>query len=85
MVGQQTAADRQVTTGVSDTLEQERYAALDVQSIQTGFAVPGVDANERQVTLVLSRPAGTTYPALADDLATDIQQHLGQPVSVSVT
>lgn len=85
VVGQQTAADRQVTTGISDTLEQERYAALAVRSVQTGFAVPGIDESERHVTLVLSRPVGTTYPALAGDLATNIEQRLDQPVSVSVT
>lgn len=85
VVGQHVAADRQVITGVSETLEQEQYVALEVQSVQTRFAGPGVNENERHVTIVLIRPAGETYPALSDDLATNIQRHLDQPVSVSVT
>lgn len=79
------AADRQVITGVSEPLEQEQYAALKVQNVQTGVAGPGVNGNERDVTLVLSRPVGEPYPALSDDLATNIQRQLDYPVSVSVT
>jgi len=85
VVGQQSAAERQVITGVSETLEQEQYAALELQSVQTGFAGPGVGGNERQVALVLGRPAGARYPALSDDLATNIQRKLDRPASVSVT
>lgn len=84
-VGQQMAADRQVVTGVSETLERDQYADLEVRSVQTEFAGLGLTGNERRVTLVLGRPEGETYPALPDALATNIQRQLDQPVSVSVT
>lgn len=85
VVGQQMAAEQQVTRAVSETLEQDLYAAIEIQSVQTRFSGPGVTENQRHVTLVLSRPAGETYPELADDLARNIQRQLDQPVSVSVT
>jgi hypothetical protein len=53
---------------------------LAAWSVQTGFAVPGIDESERHVPLVLSRPVGTRYPTLAGNLATNIEQRLDQPV-----
>lgn len=69
-------------TGVSGTLDQ--YVASK-SGVQTRFAAPGVNGNGRHVTLVLSRPADVTYPALTDDLATNIQGQFDKPVSVTVT
>lgn len=74
---------RQVITGILETLEQ--YAAPEIQSVQPEFTDPGVNGNERDVTLVLSRPVDETYPVLSNDLATNIQRYLDQLVSVSVT
>jgi len=84
-VGQQITVERQVTRGVSETLERAVYDELTLQRVQTRFLAPGFDGTGRHVSVSLRRPVGQSYPDLANALARTIGERLDTSVTVSVT
>jgi uncharacterized hydrophobic protein (TIGR00341 family) len=71
-------------TAVQDLLGQERYTDLELRSVHVAFSDLGLTGGSREVTVVVSRPDGSTYPGLPATIATAVETRTGVDVSVSV-
>ncbi|WP_267639777.1 TIGR00341 family protein [Haloarchaeobius amylolyticus] len=78
--------DTQTNEAVTDVLEKEEYAALELVAVETemtGLDVAGTDP-ARSVTVVVNRPVDQEFPRLASTFERAIEQQTRTNVSVDV-
>jgi uncharacterized hydrophobic protein (TIGR00341 family) len=69
---------------VQDTLERPEYRELTLRSITTEFTGMGLSSSEREVSVVVERPADRNYPGLATDIGRTLERRTGTNVSVTI-
>ncbi|WP_255195996.1 TIGR00341 family protein [Halorarius litoreus] len=69
---------------VQDTLERPEYRRLSLVSVRTGFTDLGLLGIQQEVTVRVRRPVDESYPSLAADIAAQVEEASGQPVSISI-
>ncbi|XVH31495.1 TIGR00341 family protein [Haloferacaceae archaeon DSL9] len=80
-IGQQIAYENETATVVENLLAEE-YDELGLQSVQVSFGSPETD--QREVTVVVSRPADTAPPPLAEEVAAAVSEQTGTETVVTV-
>jgi len=69
---------------VQDTLERPEYAELTLRSVSAEFTGLGLLGGEREVSVVVSRPADEGYPDLAGAVGRRLSRRTGADVAVTV-
>jgi uncharacterized hydrophobic protein (TIGR00341 family) len=69
---------------VQDTLERPDYRELSLRSVTAEFTGLGLLGSEREVSVVVSRPADRSYPGLATDIGRTLERRTGTDVAVSI-
>jgi len=69
---------------VQDTLERTEYRELTLRSVSAEFTGFGLVGGEREVDVVVSRPADRAYPDLARDIGRSLEERTGTNVVISV-
>ncbi len=69
---------------VQDTLERPEYAELTLRSVSAEFTGLGLLGGEREVDVVVSRPADEGYPDLAGAVGRRLSRRTGADVAVTV-
>ncbi|WP_227376893.1 TIGR00341 family protein [Haladaptatus halobius] len=84
MMAQQMQTENTVNEEVQKVLQQERYRELELVKVQVEFDDMGLVDDRQQVTVLVSRPADTSYPRLSRNLAGKISKRLGGRTVVEV-
>ncbi|MFC7154600.1 TIGR00341 family protein [Halomarina halobia] len=84
LVADQVAYNNDVNEGVSAVIEGPEYRQLEVSQVQTELSTVEYFGQQPKVTVVVSRPAGESYPLLAADLDRQIEEATGRSVLVEV-
>lgn len=69
---------------VQETIERPEYRDLTLRSVRAEFTGLGLVGDEREVSVVVSRPADRNYPRLAGDIGRSLERRTGANVAVSV-
>jgi len=69
---------------VQDTLERPEYRELTLRSVGVEFTGLGLLGGEREVSVVVSRPADRTYPRFATDIGRTLERRTGTDVSITI-
>ncbi|SHG93551.1 hypothetical protein [Halobaculum gomorrense] len=82
----QIAFEQGANAAADDVVSQDRYSSLELVSVSVAFGIPGPVSvvDEREVTVVVSRPADRPYPNLARTLSAHIERETGRSVTVTV-
>lgn len=84
MMADHISFENDTKTAVQDLLGQERYEDVELRSIHIAFTDFGLSEGKREVTVVVSRPAGAQYPTLPRDISAEIKKQTDQDIAVSV-
>lgn len=84
IVTDQVAVENEIKDVVEGTLTDSEYDRLELRSVQVEVNSVAFFHETPTVTVVVSRPAGESYPDLADELRTRIEEETGEQVIVSV-
>lgn len=82
VIGQNTTFENRANSAITDTLAQPKYARLTLVEVNTEFRGRPLhdETNSREVSVVLERPDGQSYPQLAGTLQRQVSARTGQPV-----
>lgn len=69
---------------VQDLLDSEQYEAVELRAVHIAFSDLGLTDEKREVTVTVTRPADSQYPALPRALETAVERQTGVDVTVSV-
>ena len=83
-MAQQMAFENAANREVQDVLAQNRYAELELSSVETEYNDRGLFDPAQEVTVAVSRPSNAPYPRLAESVADSLADRLGQRVRVEV-
>lgn len=83
-VSQQMAFENATNQEVEDVLAQDRYAELELESVETEYNDHGLFDDTQQVTVTVSRPADDSYPKLAQEFALRLSGRIDQQAAVDV-
>ncbi|MCL7417112.1 MAG: DUF389 domain-containing protein [Halalkalicoccus sp.] len=84
VIGGEVAFENEVNRGVEEVLAEDTYDRVELVDVQTRFADGDLSAGDRQVSVVLSRPADEAYPDLPTVLAARIEERTGTAVVVEI-
>ncbi|KYH27370.1 hypothetical protein HAPAU_00360 [Halalkalicoccus paucihalophilus] len=84
VIGGEVAFENEVNRGVEEVLAEDAYDRVELVDVQTRFADGDLSAGDRQVSVVLSRPADEAYPGLPTALAARIEERTGTAVVVEI-
>lgn len=76
--------DREVNGEIEAVLSEDEYDDLELVEIQTEFTSGDVTDDEREVSVIINRPADETYPDLADRLADQVTEQTGTETSIEI-
>lgn len=82
LIADEVRFDREVNSEVESVLNEDEYNDLELVEIETEFTSGDVTDDEREISVIINRPADEEYPGLADRLAdrvterTDIDTHI---------
>jgi uncharacterized hydrophobic protein (TIGR00271 family) len=82
VIGGEVAFENEVNRGVEEVLAEDAYNRVELVDVQTRFADGDLSTGDRQVSVVLSRPADEAYPGLPTALAARIEERTGTAVVV---
>jgi uncharacterized hydrophobic protein (TIGR00341 family) len=83
-VGGSVALENDVNGVVTEMVRSDEYEELSLVSIQTEVSTIQLVDETPTVSVVVSRPPGESYPDLADELATRIEERTDEEVIVEV-
>jgi uncharacterized hydrophobic protein (TIGR00271 family) len=83
-MGEHVRVENSANAVVGETLEGEEYGDLTLRSVSAEFTGLGLLGGEREVSVVVSRPADRSYPRLATDIGRSLERRTGADVAVSV-
>lgn len=76
--------EQEVNNGVQEVIDEQEYHALELVSVKTQYNDMNVLGSVESVTVTVSRNDDTQYPLLASDIQNQINQAIGEPVTVNV-
>ncbi len=84
VMGKQMQTENAVNEEIQKTLQQDRYAKLELVKVQVEFDDMGIADGNQHVTVLVSRPTNQPYPKLAKELARAVSKRLGGKTVVEV-
>ncbi|MFC6724745.1 TIGR00341 family protein, partial [Halobium palmae] len=84
LLADQIAFDNEVNGAVDDVLSQERYSELELREVGVEMGLVSQFGRQPEVTVIVARPAGESYPGLADRLDRTMDRRIEDDVLVSV-
>ncbi|WP_254544422.1 TIGR00341 family protein [Halomarina pelagica] len=84
LVAEQVAYNNDVNEGVAAVIEGPEYRRLEITGVRTEISSVAYFGQRPTVSVTVARPAGESYPRLADALDRAIEERTGRPVVVDV-
>lgn len=84
LIADEVAYDRDVNAEIETVLNEDDYEELELVEIETEFTSGDVTDEEREISVIINRPADEDYPELADRLADQVTERTGIDSSIEI-
>lgn len=84
LIADEVAYDREVNAEIEAALNEDDYEELELVEIETEFTSGDVTDEEREIAVIVNRPADQDYPELADRLADQVTERTGIDSSIEI-